>query len=141
MLTGTPRWRPAARGTLLTRPGSAQEGPGDSWDPTQTRKKSLESLAPKRPFRFFCSGSRPSGKYVKSIVCVLSRQLVWLDWLADAWMGLGPASWIGWPGRLAADRVSFGTQGGHLGGLEALFWHPGDRLGDPGVLGDIPEVT
>ena len=39
------------------------------------------------------------------------------------------------------DRVSFGAQSGHLGGLEAPFWHLGDRLGDPGVLGDTPEVT
>ena len=37
--------------------------------------------------------------------------------------------------------VSFGAQSGHLGDLEAPFWHPGDRLGDPGVLGDTPEVT
>ena len=39
------------------------------------------------------------------------------------------------------DSVTLGAESCHLGGLEALFWFPGDHLGDPGVPGDTPQDT
>ena len=37
--------------------------------------------------------------------------------------------------------VNFDSQGGHLGGQECRFWHPGDDFGDPGVSGDTWQDT
>ena len=39
------------------------------------------------------------------------------------------------------DRVSFLAQGGHLGPGGSILGTLGDRLGDPGILGDTPGVT